>query len=278
MAYDIGVVTNARPIRSSIYGPVDSWRLGRSLGVDLLLVDSICSFECVYCQLGKINRVTRAREIFVPTPQVLRDLDKFDWQTADVITISGNGEPTLAANLGDVIAAIRGTTGKPVAVLTNSTLLYRDDVRSEISLADRIYCKLDAWSEEHLMRVDRPAKGITLNSIVKGIDRLRRSYRGFLAIQTMLLAEPNNAELNDLASIVRDIQPDEVEINLPLRPIPLKWNFDSRGNINSPPEGWRQLRSVTPERASAIGSRLSAATGVRVITPFDPDINARRRY
>jgi wyosine [tRNA(Phe)-imidazoG37] synthetase (radical SAM superfamily) len=269
MAYDGGVTTAVEPTRRSIYGPVDSWRLGRSLGVDLLLIDSICSFECVYCQLGKINRVTTERDVFVTTEQVLSDLDHFDWQTADVITISGNGEPTLAANLGETIAAIREKTGKTIAVLTNSTLLHREDVRSEISLADRIYCKLDAWSDEQLRRVDRPAAGVSLETIVEGIRLLREPFAGFLAIQTMLLVAPSDVDIDELAAAVARIQPDELEINLPLRPIPLEWNFDSRGNIKTAPDGWRRLRSITPEDAAAIGKRLSALTGIRVTTPFD---------
>ncbi|HMS11341.1 MAG TPA: radical SAM protein, partial [Pyrinomonadaceae bacterium] len=115
---------------NSIYGPVDSWRLGRSLGVDVLCVDSICSFECVYCQLGKINRVTTDRGVFVPTEKIIRDLQMADWRSADVITFSGSGEPTLAANLGEIITAIRELTGEPIAILTNSTLLGDANVRA----------------------------------------------------------------------------------------------------------------------------------------------------
>ena len=159
---------------NSIYGPVDSWRLGRSLGVDVLCVDSICSFECVYCQLGKINRVTTERAVFVPTEKVISDLRNADWQSADVITFSGSGEPTLAANLGEIITAIRDLTGKPIAILTNSTLLGDAIVRAEAGLADRVYCKLDAWSEDSLRRVDRPAAGVSLGSIVSGIRQFRK--------------------------------------------------------------------------------------------------------
>ena len=107
-------MTNSIP--SSIYGPIRSWRLGWSLGVDVLCVDSICSFECVYCQLGKINRVTTGRDIFVSTEKILSDLKNSDWQNADVITFSGSGEPTLAKNLGEIIEKIKELTGKPIVV------------------------------------------------------------------------------------------------------------------------------------------------------------------
>jgi wyosine [tRNA(Phe)-imidazoG37] synthetase (radical SAM superfamily) len=176
---------------STIYGPVRSWRLGLSLGVDLLCVDSICSFECVYCQLGKINRVTTRREVFVSTAKVLEDLRNSDWRSADVITFSGSGEPTLAANLGEVIEKIKQITQKPVVVLTNSTLLRDEQVRRELLKADKIFCKLDAWSDEMLKRANHPHAGISLEPIVSGICALRREFDGFLAIQTMILRPPN---------------------------------------------------------------------------------------
>jgi wyosine [tRNA(Phe)-imidazoG37] synthetase (radical SAM superfamily) len=252
-----------------VYGPVDSWRLGRSLGIDVLCIDSICSFACVYCQLGKINRITSEQGVFVETSKILEDLRASDWQIADVITFSGSGEPTLAANLGEAIAAIRELTGKPIAVLTNSTLLWQDDVRREISLADRIFCKLDAWSDDSLRRIDRPAPGITLETIIEGIKRLRSEFRGFLAIQTMLLGQPSESELRSLSAILREIGPDEVELNLPLRPIPEEWHLESRGNNTEAGEGAKKLRSVTKETAGEIGKEIARMTGLRVITPFD---------
>jgi len=92
---------------STVYGPVDSWRVGRSLGVDLLCDTSVCSFRCVYCQLGAINLHTSERRVYVKTERVLADLEASRWREADVITLSGSGEPTLAANLGEVIRASR---------------------------------------------------------------------------------------------------------------------------------------------------------------------------
>lgn len=254
---------------NSIYGPVDSWRLGRSLGVDVLCVDSICSFECVYCQLGKINRVTTDRDVFVPTEKVISDLRNAYWQSADVITLSGSGEPTLAANLGEIITAIRDLTGKPIAILTNSTLLGDTNVRAEAGLADRVYCKLDAWSEDSLRRVDRPAAGVSLGSIVSGIRQFRKEYKGFLGIQTMLLTRPADTDIEQLAELYREIGPDEIELNIPLRPIPSEWVLESRGNVTGRPEGMHVLKTMEPSEAGEIGSRIAGLTGIRVITPFD---------
>src|SRR3954469_16017719 len=126
----------------TVYGPVRSWRAGVSLGVDLLCINSICSFRCLYCQLGKINVHTRERKVYVPTERVMTDLLRSSWQVADFITLSGSGEPTLSANMGEVIRQIKTVTGKPVLVLTNSTTLCDAMVRRELCEADKISCKL----------------------------------------------------------------------------------------------------------------------------------------
>jgi wyosine [tRNA(Phe)-imidazoG37] synthetase (radical SAM superfamily) len=253
-------------IPNSIYGPVDSWRLGRSLGVDVLCVDSICSFECVYCQLGKIHRVTAKREIFVSTDKILSDLENCDWREADVITFSGSGEPTLAANLGEVIEKIKEITGKPIIILTNSTLLNLPEVRQEIAPADKIFCKLDAWSDETLRRIDRPHKGIWLESIISGIRLLRLEFKGFLAIQTMILSLPKESELASFADTLRSIKPDEVQLNLPSRPVPSEYFVETRGNAVETQKEFTQLRTISKANLEIIRKRLSEITDLPIIT------------
>src|SRR5437764_5838293 len=126
-----GVMTIAESSKT-VYGPVCSWRAGLSLGVDLLSVNSICSFRCLYCQLGKINLHTTKRKVYVPTERVITDLLRSSWHVADIITLSGSGEPTLAANMGEVIRQIKTLTGKPILVLTNATTLGDRSVRREL--------------------------------------------------------------------------------------------------------------------------------------------------
>lgn len=256
-------------VNSTVYGPVDSWRLGRSLGIDLLCVDSICSFDCVYCQLGKIDVLTSERSIFVTTEKILDDLQRSDWQTADVVTFSGSGEPTLALNLGQAITSVKKLTGKPVAVLTNSSLLWRGDVRDDLAAADKVFCKLDAWSNDVLARVDRPVGGVTLDTIVNGIKQLRAEYDGSLGIQTMLLAAPTPNELEQIACLYSEIRPDEIQINLPLRPIPTEWKIEARGNLEEAGSWNRKLKTITESEASRIGREIAGMTGLTVVTPFD---------
>ncbi len=257
-------MTNSFP--TSIYGPVESWRLGSSLGVDLLNVDSICSFECVYCQLGKINHVTTKREVFVSTEQVLKDLENSDWETADVITFSGSGEPTLAKNLGEVIENIKRITHKPIVILTNSTLLHLKEVRRELLKADKIFCKLDAWSDDVLKRVDRPRKGVSLESIISGIFEMRREFNGFLAIQTMILRIPSDFEIEKLAEILMTINPDEVQLNLPTRPIPHDYFVESRGNITQYNQEFKQIKTISKDDLETIRLKLSEITKLSIVT------------
>jgi len=108
---------------SSVYGPVKSWRYGRSLGIDPIGAISTCSFTCAYCQLGDIQYRTRQRHEFITTETIAADLQQSDFASADVVTISGSGEPTLALNLGNIAIAVKNLIAKPLIVLTNGTLL-----------------------------------------------------------------------------------------------------------------------------------------------------------
>lgn len=245
---------------STVYGPVNSWRLGRSLGVDLLCVDSICSFRCLYCQLGRINVRTAERRVYVSTRRVLEDLGRAAWRGADCATISGSGEPTLAANLGEVIRGIRQATGKPVAVLTNAAHLGDEDVRRDLRAADSVFCKLDAADEETFKRMNRPAEGLTLSRVVEGIERLRAEYDGRLAIQTMLT--PLNAHRpEEFARLLRGLRPDEVHLGAPTRPLPSEWQIGARGNLDAAGACFKQL---TDESVASFAREIVSLTGLKV--------------
>src|SRR3989338_1906861 len=127
-----------------IYGPVYSWRLGMSLGIDPISIDKkICNFDCVYCQLGRTKEFTEERKIFIPTNDILREVQILPYIPIDHLTLSGRGEPTLAKNLGAMILGLRETSDEKIAVITNSSLLHRDDVQADLLLADYVIAKLD---------------------------------------------------------------------------------------------------------------------------------------
>jgi wyosine [tRNA(Phe)-imidazoG37] synthetase (radical SAM superfamily) len=204
-----------------IYGPVYSWRLGRSLGIDLLSQqEKICNFSCIYCQLGKTGEYTLERKIYVSTKSIIKELKNFLKAEIDYITFSGRGEPTLAKNLGEAIKAVKSLTNKPVAVITNSALINREDVRNELALADFVLAKLDAPSQQIFTIVNRPAANINYAAIVSGLKTFRKMYKGKFALQIMLVKQ--NAEYaENLIDTVNAICPDEVELNTPLRQSPV---------------------------------------------------------
>ncbi|MFH1683917.1 MAG: radical SAM protein [Candidatus Margulisiibacteriota bacterium] len=204
-----------------IYGPVPSWRLGRSLGVDLISGEKICTFDCNYCQLGKTVRHIIKRGMFVSTSSIIKELESLPPLEIDYITLSGTGEPTLAANLGEVISEIKKRFKQPVAVLTNSSLMHEREVRKELALADLIVAKLDAPNEELFRAINRPTNGITLSLIISGIKRFHEEYPGKLALQIMFVPQ-NKDYAADLAKLAKQINPVEVQINTPLRPCPVE--------------------------------------------------------
>ena len=200
-----------------IYGPVSSWRLGRSLGVDPISQDKkYCTFDCVYCQLGRNGSLGEERKVFVETQLILDEIKKVPDLTIDYITFSGTGEPTLAKNLGELIGAIKEIRTEKIAVLTNSSLLNRKDVREELSMADFVIAKLDAPSKEVFDQVNNPASGITFKKTLEGIKEFKQGYRGRLGLQVMFV-DSNIESAPSIAALTKDIDPDEVQINTPLR-------------------------------------------------------------
>ncbi|MDD5584909.1 MAG: radical SAM protein [Candidatus Omnitrophica bacterium] len=201
-----------------IYGPVPSWRLGSSLGVDLLSQEEkICNFDCIYCQLGPVKKYTSERKIYVPVKEVIKELGALPGVNIDYITFSGRGEPTLAANLGEAIKTVKSIRKERIAVLTNSSLMGSDAVRNELFLADFVVAKLDAGSAGSLQEINRPAQGVGFESIFEGIKVFQKNYRGKLALQ-MMFVDNNKNDVNKLIYLTNYIQPDEIQVNTPLRP------------------------------------------------------------
>ncbi len=207
-----------------IYGPVYSWRIGMSLGIDPLnTTHKYCNFGCAYCQLWQAVAVQSDRAVFVSEEEVLDEVRSLPLNVKlDHFTFSGNGEPTLAANLGKMISSLKEAfPAVKVAVITNSTTIGRSDVQQDLLKADLVLFKIEAATQETFEKINRPAKGILLKDIVAGIKAFKALYKGKLALQVML-TDINKAEVQDIARIARDIAPDEVQLNTPLRPSPVK--------------------------------------------------------
>ena len=207
---------------SIIYGPVPSWRLGRSLGIDLLSSPGkICNFNCIYCQLGDTTHVLAKPKELVSLEQLAKEVEPAKGIEADYATFSGMGEPTLASNLGEAIDMVKLLLDLPVAVLTNSSLMFRRDVRQQLFRADVVVAKLDAPNDELFRRINRPALSLRFDQLVEGIKRFRDEYKGKLALQ-MMFVEANKDNASGMAIVAHGISPDEVQINTPLRPCGVK--------------------------------------------------------
>ena len=194
-----------------------------SLGIDPLATDiKYCNFGCPYCQLGIAKEYGTERRVFLSPAELTAEINALPPDCRiDYLTFSGNGEPTLAANLGELIRAAKAARPNKVAVITNATLVTRQDVQADLALADLVLLKIDAADEAAFQKVNLPAPGITLAGIVSGIKQFRKVYKGKLALQMMFVGH-NKAQAQGMADIARDIAPDEVQLNTPLRPSPVK--------------------------------------------------------
>jgi len=192
--------------------------LGESLGIDLLSTrGKTCSFDCVYCQLGKNVQPMMERKEFVSITRLATALEPLRGIKVDYVTFSGVGEPTLAGNLGQAIEIARSVLGLPIAVLTNSSLVAEESVRKDLALADTVIMKLDAPDEKLFRTINRPVIRYRLREIIGGIKQFRSEFSARLALQIMLI-EANKHCAQELAGIAKQISPDEIQINTPLRP------------------------------------------------------------
>lgn len=206
-----------------IYGPVPSWRLGSSLGIDAVSVgpEKVCSFDCIYCQIGKTENPQTQRKIFVPTEKIISEIKLLPDLKIDYITFSGAGEPTLAENLSEIIKEIRKIKKEKIAIITNSSLMDHAGVRRDLGLADFVIAKLDAPSQQILEAVNKPHRRVKFENILKGLKDFRSEYKGRFALQVMFIEE-NKSSAGRIAHLAREINADEIQINTPLRPCGLK--------------------------------------------------------
>ncbi|MCC4769744.1 radical SAM protein [Methanosarcina sp. DH2] len=222
-----------------VYGPILSRRLGRSLGVDVIkntCSKKNCNYDCIYCQLGHVELKLRSPEDvkeLVTSNEVLESFQKFykDIEGLDYVTFSGTCEPSLNLSLGKMIRGVRKISGIPICVITNSSLVGREDVRKNLAQADLVVATLVSGNENTWRRIHRPAPGVDLQEIIEGLRELAKADSGRrLALEVMFLesetGEPLNStdeEVESLIKTIRYICPDEIEVLTISRPPAEKW-------------------------------------------------------
>jgi wyosine [tRNA(Phe)-imidazoG37] synthetase (radical SAM superfamily) len=204
-----------------VFGPVPSRRLGHSLGLDVV-PPKVCTMDCVYCELGPTTERTICRKRWVDVDAVLRDLEArlAEGPVVDTITLSGSGEPTLNDGLGELMAGVRKLSDRPLAVLTNASLMTDDDVRSALAGADIVAPSLDAVTPDVFERVNRPHPSLDVAEIGSAVADFTKTFRGRVLLEILFVKGMNDSpdEVRLLAEAVERIAPEVVHVNTVVRP------------------------------------------------------------
>ena len=211
------------------FGPIPSRRLGHSLGINNI-PPKICSYSCVYCQLGRTLKLQAGRQIFYSPEEIFQAVDekikaaRRKKEPIDFLTFVPDGEPTLDLNLGQEIEQLKAF-GCEIAVISNSSLIWDKNVRADLNRAGWVSLKIDALSEEIWRKINRPQRALRLEQILEGIKVFARDFKGFLATETMFIQGLNDApeELEKIAEFIRALRVKKSYILIPTRPPAEGW-------------------------------------------------------
>lgn len=211
------------------FGPVPSRRLGRSVGINNI-PPKVCSYACVYCQLGRTLQMRIDRRAFYGPENVLRAVqDKLEranqaGETIDYLTFVPDGEPTLDLSLGREVELLR-PLGIKIAVITNGSLIGREDVREDLMKADWVSLKMDSTQNDVWHRIDRPHGALRLESILEGALKFARHFKGELVTETMLVQSVNDSDgqIKEVAEFLARLKPATAYLAAPIRPPAEKW-------------------------------------------------------
>lgn len=210
------------------FGPVPSRRLGKSLGVNNIPA-KICSYSCVYCQLGNTVKLSVERRGFHKPEKVFQEVKKKSEEAKsrnehiDYLTFVPDGEPTLDLNLKEEIRLLRQLQ-MPIAILTNASLIWREEVKETLLDTDYVSVKIDAVSEKLWKRIDRPHKLLTIEQIIDGLVEFSRDFKGTLVTETMLVQGIDyTSELEKIADFLAEVDPDKAYVAIPTRPPAEEW-------------------------------------------------------
>jgi len=209
---------------SLVYGPVPSRRLGRSLGINNIPPKK-CSYSCIYCQLGSTTDMQVRREAFYEPLELTRSVRervrqlREKGELIDYLAFVPDGEPTLDINLGKEIELLRAL-GIRIAVITNASLIWHEDVQQDLQKADWVCLKVDAVTPDIWESINRPHEKIKLDDILKGILGFAKSFQGELVSETMLIRGVNDSEheVNKIAAFLMEVKPAKAYLAIPTRP------------------------------------------------------------
>jgi wyosine [tRNA(Phe)-imidazoG37] synthetase (radical SAM superfamily) len=261
-------------MKKFLYGPVPSRRLGRSLGIDVVPY-KVCTYDCIYCHVGRTTDKTVERKEYVPLDAVVAELDcrREALDGADYITIAGSGEPTLYARLGELIRAVKTRTRTPVAVITNGSLLWDRSVQKDLQQADLVIPSLDAGNAAMFQHVNRPHPAISFDLMVKGLIEFRSVFKNSLWLEVLLVGGVTGiaSEVRMLADIISQIRPDKVQVNTVVRP-----PSEDFAEVVAPQQ-LRKMAALLGQEAEMIAEYPVAAAGVLLVDSAGEILTLLRR-
>ena len=205
-----------------VFGPVFSRRLGLSLGIDIIPYKT-CSYDCIYCEVGRTTCKSVDTDSFVDLNELFSEISiALRESDPEVLTFSGSGEPTLNHDLGEMIRRLKGMTEKKIAVLTNGSLLYKEEIREAVRAADILMPTLSTVYEKTFVKIHRPHRNLRVDRVIEGIRRCREEFRGEFQLEVMIVKgiNDNEREIGALKKVVDEIGPDRIQLNTVVRPPP----------------------------------------------------------
>jgi len=207
--------------KTLLFGPVKSRRLGKSLGIEMV-PKKVCTMNCIYCEVGKTTDLTLERKEYYSWDLIEKSIlqAKELEDTFDVLTFTGSGEPSLNIHFEKAIALAKKIIKKPVAVLTNATLLHISSVRKALAEVDIVLPSLDAGTPETFKKINKPLHQIEFKSVVENLKKLREEMKGEMWLEVLFVKRLNDSEeeLKALKSVINYIKPHKVQLNTVVRP------------------------------------------------------------
>ena len=209
---------------SLTFGPIPSRRLGRSIGINNI-PPKICSYGCIYCQIGRaIKMDNQRREYYKPEEVVEAVREKVKkvkeaGEVIDYLTFVPDGESTLDINLGEEVRQLK-ELGIPQAIISNSSLIDHEDVRRELMELDLVSLKVDSVIRDTWKKINKPHSRIDLNKVLEGLQIFAREYKGKLITETMLIDGINDTHesIEQTAEFISRLKPHTAYISIPTRP------------------------------------------------------------
>ncbi len=256
-----------------VFGPVPSRRLGLSLGVDLI-PRKTCTFDCLYCEVGRTTQKTIRPSEFYPAWEINQQVAEYLKSCSpDTITLAGSGEPTLNSAISEIIYSIREITDIPIAVLTNGSLFWIQEIRKRVTNADIILPTLSTGREEVFKTIHRPHPQLRLEDIITGLEKLREEYTGKIYLEVVLLKGINDGDLDIeiLKQQIDRIRPDRIQLNTVVRP---------PADIMAKPldmERLEEIKRFLGDKAEIISSAIAGKGGARTDTVVEKFLEMIKR-